>query len=1105
MTDPDAAPASPVEATDAATARRRAVVDHGVDQARRYAALSGPFDPVKALRTIDGVDAIEPAHLVAIAASLSQACDKATTAGGHEWLMRGVQRRRTLQSLARADQVAAAVAERRPTADDEPTIDLLDAIEGAGIFSADAISATVGDASDRSMLERLAVGLGRAGSLAPQREHLPEVKAALTRLELLESVGDDERGRARGGDRELDRITRWLDSAVAERPSATMYVDGPAGVGKSTLLESVAASLLGDGDGWVVVRFDFDRAGLDVQDAVGLTMELARQVSTQVPGAEGRIAQSRLQTAGAPPGRTPLKGDTAELVPEGLGLALAEALADPPRRILLILDALEVLRARGETHPGRLFDWIDQLAAVARTSVAVIGAGRGDALGRAHARVGEHLTLSGLDEAGADRLLAGQGVDPTAFEAIRSVAKGDPLALRLAGALVRRHGLDGLAKASRSADTTWVELYRFLLSASGTYDLRRLAAGLLVRHLDADVIREVIAPQVGLGRLAPQRAGLLLEALIGEDWLVETDPVAAGFVRTRPDLRARLLPLLYEAAPARSARIDRSAARWFAARSEPWGAVDAAYHRLQLMRREAAVPSIDPPVLARFDDTTTAELPAAAQNVVRRSQGDRSAAFRGTRPAAGAPLDPDAARELRSINDRSDWLEGDYLYDHAFADAALDPSSADADAALTFLWRSGRWSEAKRLSTEQGGWHRDESAPDATVGPDRLDDLCRTELGAEFDFDAMVEVLVAETALAKRMSRMAVEPSLTALTGAGLRFALHRAGVAVHARRPALDAAGVAIEQWDPAPAGDAGATPGGAGATPGGGAGATPGGAGATPGGGAAAEPAGAAPPAVAVAPPGWDRIIARTGSVEIGDADPAVIMARSLAALTPFAELIGTMGSLPGHEYLGEYAATVRERLNDLGNLPPRGCEPLHDYIDTAPSLAVRALTELGLLAELIGAAAYVRRDRDLGLVAQSAERWRRTIAGSWSYGRAPGRPGWDRAVDVTIADRLGALLAEPDAIDRATAELEAWGADLLRGDELVGLLRKRSPAVIRTATKAATDGDPTAATALLLRSNVPSAFVPGVAVLLGGRRAVPTRRSTRPPHPPRPPRSA
>ncbi|KRE30971.1 hypothetical protein ASG80_00215 [Agromyces sp. Soil535] len=1078
-------------ATDAATARRRAVVDHGVEHARRYAALSGPFDPVRALRTIDGVDAIDPAHLTAIAASLSQACDKATTAAGHEWLMRGVQRRRALQSLVRADQVDAAVADRRRTADDQPTIDLLDAIAGEGIFTADAVSAALADASDQSMLERLAVGLGRSGALAPQREQLAKVKAALTRFELLESVGAGERGEARGRDLgrdlELDRITRWLDTAVGDRPSAAMYVDGPAGVGKSTLLESVAASLLGDGDGWVVVRFDFDRAGLDVQDAVGLTMEFARQVSAQVPGAEARIGEVRLQTAGAPSGRSPLKGDTPELVPEELGIELAKALADPPRRILLILDALEVLRARGETHPGRLFDWIDQLAAVARTSIAVIGAGRGDALGRAHARVGEHLTLRGLDEVGADRLLAGLGVDPAAFETIRSVAKGDPLALRLAAAIADEHGLDALAKASRSRDATWAELYRLLLSESGEYDLRRLAAGLLVRHLDADVIREVIAPRVGLGRLTPQRAQHLAQALAGQDWLVEPDPVADGFVRTRPDLRARLLPLLYEAAPARSARIDSSAARWFDARPEPWSAVDAAYHRLQLMRREAAVPTIDPGVLARFDAAATAELPAAAQNVVHRSLGDRSAAFRGTRSAAGAPLDPHAARELRSINDRSDWLEGDYLYDHAFADATLDPKSADADAALTFLWRSGRWSEAKRLSTGQGGWHRDESTPSGAAGRDRLDELCRAELGAEFDFDAMTKALRDETALAERLARMAAEPSLTALTGAGLRFALHRAGVAVGARRAALDAAGVAVECWrpvDPAPA-----APDGTGAAAG----------------GAGAGSDGAAPAIVAASPPGWDRIIARTGTVDTGEADPAVIMARSLAVLTPFAELVGTMGSLPGHEHLGEYAATVRERLNDLGNLAPRGSEPLHDYVDTAPSLAVRALTELGLLTELIGAAAYVRRDRDLGLVAQSAERWRRTIAGAWSYGRAGAPPGWDRAVDVTIADRLGALLAESDAIDRATAELEAWGADRLRGDELVGLLRKRSPAAIRAATKAAADGDPTAAAAVLLRRTVPSAFVPGAVVLLGGRRPPGTRRSPRPQHPPRPQRPA
>jgi hypothetical protein len=50
------------------------------------------------------------------------------------------------------------------------------------------------------------------------------------------------------------------------------------------------------------------------------------------------------------------------------------------------------------------------------------------------------------------------------------------------------------------------------------------------------------------------------------------------------------------------------------------------------------------------------------------------------------------------------------------------------------------------------------------------------------------------------------------------------------------------------------------------------------------------------------------------------------------------------------------------------------------------------------------------------------------------------------------------------------------------VLGLLRKRAPATIDAATRAAADGTVADAAAVLLARNIPSAFVPGIAVLIG-----------------------
>ncbi|WP_432877213.1 AAA family ATPase [Kribbella sp. CA-245084] len=1015
------------------------IVAHGIEQARVYAALSGPFDPVAAVRSIDQVEDAGPSELTAIAAGLSQACDTILSAVTGRWLMRGAERRRVLNRLAADDRVRSAVSWRAQTATDQPTADLLNAIEAVGIFSADAITAAVREDLDREVLERLAIGLGRAGPLAPEYPQVPKVKAALTHLDLVASTNQVREFFGRTA--EIAQIIRWLDNAVAGQPASTLYIDGLPGIGKSALLEEITAKLLQPDDQWVVVRFDFDRAGLDVLDPAGLTLELARQLSAQLPGAEHQIQQARERAASAPW----LKGYTQPQIPEELGPVLANALSNPSRRIFLTLDTLEVLRARGETHPWQLFGWLNQLATVLNVPIAIVGAGRGEALDGTQARVDERISLTGLDDGSADRLLERLEVDPGAWADVRMIANGNPLALRLAAKFANEHGTRDLPKARGRGALAVPYLYRFILSRLEDESLKKLAVpGLVVRLINADVIRDVVGPQVGLKGLTVSQAEDLFQALAGQHWLVE--PAPDGFVRHRADMRFVLLPLLYDAEPAKSARIDRAAAKWFGTRPQTWAKVESAYHQLQLMRRQSAVPPIDPAVLAQLDAPTIAELPKVAQDVVLRNQGERSTSFRGDYPEPGRPLDVNAVAELRALNERSDWLEADYVYNRAYANATFDPTGPDATPAITFLWRAGRWREARKLLDGQGGWDRSAVRSQPTRSPlapeettSFLDTLCRLEMGAEFTFDAFVSALVEDPDLGRSVTSLAMESTQSGLFDSALRLAVFRAGVAIDSRRQGFDLAADVAARW------------------------------------------AGGSTTRLEKA--GWQRLTERTGPLDRAGVDEDVIAARSFAVLTPFADLVGTMSRLPDHQYLADYATVVGQRLDDLGNLAPLGSRPWRDYSDAQGSRSLPTLTDLGLLAETIAAAAYLFGDADLRLVARAAERWRRTAAGSWSYGSVAKPQRWARPVDVSIADRVSALDGGPDQYDRAEAQLAAWWPEHA-ADDVVQLLERRAPKMVADARRAARE-DLMGAAALLLRRNLPSALVPPVAVLLQRRR--------------------
>jgi hypothetical protein len=387
-----------------------------------------------------------------------------------------------------------------------------------------------------------------------------------------------------------------------------------------------------------------------------------------------------------------------------------------------------------------------------------------------------------------------------------------------------------------------------------------------------------------------------------------------------------------------------------------------AYHALQLMRRDPALPHLDPRVLRRLDPDAIAELPEAAQDVVRRARGERSSLARGGAPSGGNVPPPGAGAELAALVERGDWPEAALVYERTLAGRLFDARSPEADAVLAFLWRTGQWAQAQRLLAERD-----------RLGGDGAD---LVELRAELSSG---------------------------------KFARPPAGRA--------SAVAAAFALWSSAPD-----------------------------------DPEPALDAAAALVPAGSVDRTTTTGR------------ARLLAVLTPYAEPLTILARL--RPRIAAHAAAVDRALAALDHGVP-GVDPIE-------GLAAR-----GLLAEWAGAAAFLLHDPDLRVLARSAERWRRTTAGQWSYGRPP--RGWDRPLDVTLAARLAALAAAADPVAASQEQLAAWSGDLPVpvADEVRRRLA-RSLAAAGDVVPVGTD----AVAEVLLHRRVPAAFVPPLAVLLAFR---------------------
>ncbi|WP_437029958.1 lipase/acyltransferase domain-containing protein [Streptomyces sp. enrichment culture] len=649
---------------------------------------------------------------------LLEDCLRITTSRGRRWCLDRDVRARTLDELGTRDRLlSAAVA--APDAGDPARAwserllrRAAPPLSAQGYDELYTALTVVGWFEDAP---RARAGLAREGVVLPEPH---AVERAMGRARLLQPLHALADATFTGRRDELARLDALLDGPgtppggtrdpaggrggraedAADGPSAVpgrgasrggahgrwLFVQGPGGVGKSTLL----ARFVLDRDAGSrrpahrapgrtpCLYLTFDRHDLVAVRPLTLAAEVVRQLGLLYPEfareaaelageLEVTLAADRLSGSeeGSLGGRTARRRDEQTLV-DALAALVTSITGDTGARWLLALDAVEHVQRSGPVAVRRLLDFLHLLHR-AHPGLRVLAAGRAPFANDAF----EELPLTGFDPGTARAFLHQRltdGADATDgdgpvldLDEVLDIVGTSPLNLKLAAALIRRDGAGTLTEGQLraellsevGAETLQGVLYRRILDHLEDPDLRRLASpGLAVRVLSPEIIRDVLAEPCGLGRVDDERARRLFAAFVAEATLVQKVPGRDAAVH-RSDVRRIMLPMIRVEHRRTMDRIHRRAVRHYerlGTRDAPGRLrteirVEELYHRLALAQAtrtldqrwtDEAGPALEsamdelPPraqsyLMERLGTTATALLRAEADDDTWRRQAAR--------------------------------------------------------------------------------------------------------------------------------------------------------------------------------------------------------------------------------------------------------------------------------------------------------------------------------------------------------------------------------------------------------------------------------------------------------------------------------------------------
>ena len=480
-------------------------------------------------------------------------------------------------------------------------------------------------------------------------DNLPDaatVRKALAYADLLAPMrrlaGSDFVGR----DAELRQLADYVFGGRAKAP---LFVFGTGGVGKSTLLarfilQHVAPQHL------PVVYLDIDRPALRPEEPLTLLFDAIGQFRPQLDwmaeSAEPVVKEIAYRLSGKESGRAFESGPDYGPVLDLFARIFTQAAGN--RVAVLIVDTIEEAQFLGPDVVWGLMDFVFRLEQSV-PSLRVVLSGRTlpeEYVERAFPGLGASeraaegpdwlggiplperpINLGVLDDATARELLRRALRDagvPALHEDeltdVIGIVTGNPMCLKLAARLLRDEGVDKL-RADRTqflarlkAEKIQGLLYGRILRNLHGDDVRQVAyPGLVVRRIDPEVIRTVLAGPCKL-QLTPERnEQAIFDALGKEAALLEVDP-DDGSLRHRTDVRRVMLQDLTDHVDADTvAAIDGNAIAFYDGRPGVIARAEEIYHRLRRGDPPAVLEPLWIPGVAPRLKSAIEELPARQQ------------------------------------------------------------------------------------------------------------------------------------------------------------------------------------------------------------------------------------------------------------------------------------------------------------------------------------------------------------------------------------------------------------------------------------------------------------------------------------------------------------
>lgn len=962
----------------------------------RYAAVAGGFKPGTALRTILGTDTLDdPVLLTRLLSAIASDCIIDRQEDGDVWTMRVGPRRKILKMGAKVldglDQLRG----------DRTVAMLADALSNTGELASETIAARLeANTYDLDRVEQHIHVLNRVGPSAPGYSQIEALKSLYSFYTRSRQTDEILKAGFVGRENAIFTAMEWIKRRDNPNdPLLTLHITGLPGIGKSFLLERIIQLTQELEPRPILVRLDFDRSALRVDTPMAFFFEISRQIAEERPALALGLRNARVTAI-----ETDQESPSRQMeIPRELFDTLIKALnSDPETRVVFILDTLEALRAQGDTHVSRLFEHLDMINQQAACDLRIVSAGRADALAREQARVTDTISLDGLEEWAARELLKDRHVPEEHWAKILPVAKGIPLRLVLAGKAADLGVLEegGLPRQGPKAAIEGY-LYRAILSRVPEH-IRKIAnEGLIVHVINADVLREVVAPAIGL-EIDLEQAQDMLNELQRQHWLVKkAEAEDSNFIMHRDDIRSMVLNLIYADSPDLTAKIDARAADWFRSRLP----VTALYHRLQMMRHGESQPEIAAELAVRFTDPMLSDLLPEAADAVLQARRQRSsyspdpagyrtgsAAFEsaamnpvGSPETITAPpsrleplslddvdlLVPDPSRgrfllkkgpapsnstesrierDLEIMLERNDLREATHIVSDSIRESVA-PDSSLGRLVMALQWRQGHWSLAERLFKLQA-----QVSPDEVLGLiSRPLVLAWFEIWAEYRFDDLV-LKLKNRDLFDQVMKLLYSSEDIGLAGGALAFAVIAAAPQgqVDSKGPtylrtAFAAAAPSLNQFDYDMSWQA------------------------------------------------FEAADSRRKSagfdLSLKASDPRESSGRRLAPLNPYT--VPILERIRIHEKRRDHSDTVLLRyLRGLYFALPtvaqlyvpelQGPETRSEQHSNMGSEIAALLADMGLTAHWTDAFGYVHPMSDLPALGRAAERWRRTANGLWSYGR-------------------------------------------------------------------------------------------------------------------------